>query len=61
VGAIEGTCEAGSKINIEPPPPNPPAECDRVNDGEPDDKHEDHATSIEGNLAKVIPFPSRRR
>lgn len=56
--AWEVTCEAVAQLKIELPPFRPPMGTDRDDDG-PDDDERD-AVAIEGNLAKIIPFPKRQ-
>ncbi|MCU0693976.1 MAG: site-specific integrase [Polyangiaceae bacterium] len=56
----EVRCMAVGQLKIELPPQLSPREADGAH--EPgDDARTNDDTAVEGNLAKVIPFPSRRR
>ena len=59
----EITCEAVAQLKIQLPSPKPPVEGDRDDDGDPDVDAQggDEAASVEGNVAKVIPFPRCHR
>ncbi|MCU0694555.1 MAG: hypothetical protein MUF54_24510 [Polyangiaceae bacterium] len=54
----EIACGAVAQLRIELPPFKPPADADSDDDVEPDDGDDD-AFTMDGNLAKVIPFRKR--